>query len=72
MVFELFCHFQEVLILILCHFLQIFGNSIFRLLDNPSDSINLITDKDVLVAYRMLKEEEDYPLIEFIHCDKKK
>lgn len=47
--------------------MQIFGNSILRSLENPNDSLELIRDRDQLVAYILPKDMDDYPLVEFIH-----
>ncbi|KAL6988146.1 ubiquitinyl hydrolase 1 [Sarracenia purpurea var. burkii] len=46
---------------------EIFNNNILRLLDNPSDSIELIRDDDRLVAYRLPKDSESSPLVVFVH-----
>ncbi|XP_022744201.1 ubiquitin carboxyl-terminal hydrolase 8-like isoform X3 [Durio zibethinus] len=46
---------------------EIFKNQIFRLLDEPSDSLALIRDADKLVAYRLPKVNETYPLVVFSH-----
>ncbi|GMJ03788.1 ubiquitin-specific protease 8 [Hibiscus trionum] len=46
---------------------EIYKNQIFRLLDEPSDSLALIRDDDRLVAYRLPKVSETYPLVVFSH-----
>ncbi|KAK8667733.1 hypothetical protein V6N13_007879 [Hibiscus sabdariffa] len=46
---------------------EIYKNQIFRLLDDPSDSLALIRDDDRLVAYRLPKVSETYPLVVFSH-----
>ncbi|XVF07501.1 hypothetical protein REPUB_Repub06bG0144400 [Reevesia pubescens] len=46
---------------------EIYKNQIFRLLDEPSDSLALIRDDDKLVAYRLPKVDETYPLVVFSH-----
>ncbi|EOY08526.1 Ubiquitin-specific protease 8 isoform 3 [Theobroma cacao] len=46
---------------------EIYKNQIFRLLDEPSDSLALIRDDDKLVAYRLPKVSETYPLVVFLH-----
>ncbi|XP_039070266.1 ubiquitin carboxyl-terminal hydrolase 8-like isoform X2 [Hibiscus syriacus] len=46
---------------------EMYKNQIFRLLDDPSDSLALIRDDDRLVAYRLPKVSETYPLVVFSH-----
>ncbi|XWS59355.1 hypothetical protein CRYUN_Cryun08bG0114400 [Craigia yunnanensis] len=46
---------------------EIYKNQIFRLLDEPSDSLALIRDDDKLVAYRLPKVSKIYPLVVFSH-----
>ncbi|XWS66580.1 hypothetical protein CRYUN_Cryun05aG0211800 [Craigia yunnanensis] len=46
---------------------EIYKNQIFRSLDEPSDSLALIRDDDKLVAYRLPKVSETYPLVVFSH-----
>ncbi|XVE96263.1 hypothetical protein REPUB_Repub02eG0205800 [Reevesia pubescens] len=46
---------------------EIYKNQIFRLLDEPSDSLALIRDDDRLVAYRLPKVSETCPLVVFSH-----
>ncbi|XVE61365.1 hypothetical protein DITRI_Ditri06bG0033600 [Diplodiscus trichospermus] len=46
---------------------EIYKNQICRLLDEPSDSLSLIRDDDKLVAYRLPKVSEIYPLVVFSH-----
>ncbi|XVF76057.1 hypothetical protein PTKIN_Ptkin13bG0235800 [Pterospermum kingtungense] len=46
---------------------EIYKNQIFRFLDEPSDSLALIRDDDTLVAYRLPKVSETYPLVVFSH-----
>lgn len=46
---------------------EIYNNSILQPLDNPSGSIELIRDYDKLVAYRLPKDMDGCPLVEFTH-----
>ncbi|XP_059668642.1 ubiquitin carboxyl-terminal hydrolase 8-like [Cornus florida] len=46
---------------------EIFNHHIIRLLDKPSDSIELIRDNDKLVAYRLPIDSEMSPLVAFNH-----
>ncbi|XP_073277721.1 ubiquitin carboxyl-terminal hydrolase 8-like isoform X1 [Primulina huaijiensis] len=46
---------------------EIFNNCIFRILEDPNDSIELIRDHDQLVAYILPKVIDGSPLVEFIH-----
>ncbi|PIN10924.1 Ubiquitin-specific protease [Handroanthus impetiginosus] len=46
---------------------EIYNNSILQILDDPDDSIELIRDKDQLVAYRLSKDMDESPLIVFMH-----
>ncbi|KAK0583770.1 hypothetical protein LWI29_002751 [Acer saccharum] len=46
---------------------EIYKNQIFRLLEEPSDSLELIRDDDKLVAYRLPKDSETSPLVVFMH-----
>lgn len=45
---------------------------IFRLLEDPSDSLALIRDADKLVAYRLPKDFEQSHLVVFLHLEKEK
>ncbi|THG19937.1 hypothetical protein TEA_021558 [Camellia sinensis var. sinensis] len=47
--------------------LQIFNNRILHFLDNSSDTIELIRDNDLLVAYRLPKDSETSSLVVFMH-----
>ncbi|KAL8526927.1 hypothetical protein ACS0TY_015974 [Phlomoides rotata] len=51
---------------------EIFNNSIFRILDAPSDSLDLIRDHDRLVAYRFPKDMDGAPLVVFTHQEQEK
>ncbi|KAJ4705426.1 Ubiquitin carboxyl-terminal hydrolase [Melia azedarach] len=51
---------------------EIYKNKIFRLLDEPSDSLALIRDQDKLVAYRLRKDSETSSLVVFMHQRKEK
>ncbi|KAL1545617.1 ubiquitinyl hydrolase 1 [Salvia divinorum] len=44
---------------------EIYNNSILQALDNPSGSTELIRDYDKLVAYRLPKDVDGCPLVEF-------
>ncbi|KAI7993117.1 Ubiquitin carboxyl-terminal hydrolase 8 [Camellia lanceoleosa] len=46
---------------------EIFNNRILHFLDKPSDSIELIRDNDLLVAYRLPKDSETSSLVVFMH-----
>lgn len=46
---------------------EVYSNRIIRYLEDPSDSISLIRDGDRLAAYRLLKENENLPLVVFTH-----
>ncbi|XP_047960146.1 ubiquitin carboxyl-terminal hydrolase 8-like isoform X1 [Salvia hispanica] len=46
---------------------EIYNNSILQALDNPIGSIELIRDYDKLVAYRLPKDMDGCPLVEFTH-----
>ncbi|MCL7028140.1 hypothetical protein MKW94_026715 [Papaver nudicaule] len=46
---------------------EIYNNRIIRYLEEPSDSLSLIRDDDRLVAYRLVKEHEELPLVVFMH-----
>ncbi|KAL2554151.1 ubiquitin-specific protease 8 [Forsythia ovata] len=46
---------------------EIYNNSIIRILDDPDDSVDLIRDNDQLVAYRLAKDTDGTPLVEFMH-----
>ncbi|XVE75847.1 hypothetical protein DITRI_Ditri12bG0124200 [Diplodiscus trichospermus] len=46
---------------------EVYKNQIFPLLEEPSDSLALIRDDDTLVAYRLPKVSERYPLVVFSH-----
>lgn len=51
----------------LWNFLQIYKNKIFRVFENPSESLGEIRDQDKVVAYRMQKDTETTPLVAFVH-----
>ncbi|KAL5808588.1 hypothetical protein ACOSQ3_029279 [Xanthoceras sorbifolium] len=51
---------------------EIYKNKIFRFLEEPSDSLELIRDDDKLVAYRLPKDSETSPLVVFMHQKKEK
>lgn len=46
---------------------EIYKNRIFRRLSEPSDSVALIRDEDKLVAYRLLKDNKNSPMVVFMH-----
>ncbi|ERM93667.1 ubiquitin carboxyl-terminal hydrolase 8 [Amborella trichopoda] len=46
---------------------EIFSNKILRFLEDPSDSISLIRDADMLAAYRLPTDLEKFPLVVFMH-----
>ncbi|XP_028104595.1 ubiquitin carboxyl-terminal hydrolase 8-like isoform X2 [Camellia sinensis] len=46
---------------------EIFNNRILHFLDNSSDTIELIRDNDLLVAYRLPKDSETSSLVVFMH-----
>lgn len=46
---------------------EIYNNSIFRILEDPNDSVELIRDNDQLVAYRLPQVIDGSPLVEFVH-----
>ncbi|XP_043701545.1 ubiquitin carboxyl-terminal hydrolase 8-like isoform X3 [Telopea speciosissima] len=46
---------------------QIYTNRILRYLEDPSDSLSLIRDDDRLVAYRLPKDLDSFPLVVFMH-----
>ncbi|KAJ1392762.1 Ubiquitin specific protease, conserved site [Sesbania bispinosa] len=46
---------------------EIYKNKIFRVFEEPSDSLADIRDQDKLVAYRMQKYNEASPLVVFMH-----
>ncbi|XP_062082489.1 ubiquitin carboxyl-terminal hydrolase 8 isoform X2 [Humulus lupulus] len=46
---------------------EIYNNRIIRYLEEPADSLSLIRDDDRLVAYRLMKEIEQVPLVVFMH-----
>ncbi|KAK3002883.1 hypothetical protein RJ639_019247 [Escallonia herrerae] len=46
---------------------EIYNNSIIRYLGEPDVSLSLIRDGDRLVAYRLLKDFEKFPLAVFMH-----
>ncbi|XP_020266514.1 ubiquitin carboxyl-terminal hydrolase 8 [Asparagus officinalis] len=46
---------------------EIYGNRIIRYLEDPSDAVSLIRDGDRLAAYKLLKDDENYPLVVFTH-----
>ncbi|KAH6830170.1 ubiquitin-specific protease 8 [Perilla frutescens var. hirtella] len=51
---------------------EIYNNSILQTLDNPNDSIDLIRDYDKLVAYRLPKDKDGCPLVEFTNQQEEK
>lgn len=46
---------------------QVYKNRIFRLLEDPSDSLALIRNEDKLVAYRLPRDSEPSKLIVYVH-----
>lgn len=48
-------------------YLQIYGTSVIRFLDDPTDSIELVRDDDTLVAYRLPKDDDGSRLVVFEH-----
>ncbi|RYQ97733.1 hypothetical protein Ahy_B08g093815 [Arachis hypogaea] len=46
---------------------EVYNNLIIRFLEDPADSLSLIRDADRLVAYRIMKDNGDAPLVIFIH-----
>ncbi|XP_060965987.1 ubiquitin carboxyl-terminal hydrolase 8 isoform X1 [Cannabis sativa] len=46
---------------------EIYNNHIIRYLEEPTDSLSLIRDDDRLVAYRLMKETGQVPLVVFMH-----
>ncbi|GMH29092.1 hypothetical protein Nepgr_030935 [Nepenthes gracilis] len=46
---------------------EVYNNCILRFLEEPSDSLALIRDDDRLVAYRLTKRSEHWPLVVFMH-----
>ncbi|XP_014496181.1 ubiquitin carboxyl-terminal hydrolase 8 [Vigna radiata var. radiata] len=46
---------------------EIYKNKIFRVFENPSESLGEIRDQDKVVAYRMQKDTETTPLVAFVH-----
>ncbi|GAB2272615.1 hypothetical protein Dimus_007437 [Dionaea muscipula] len=46
---------------------EVYNYKIIRFLDDPSDSLALIRDEDYLVAYRLEKGCENWPLVVFMH-----
>lgn len=59
--------FVLILSLILLSYIQVYRNRIFRVLEDPSDSLTDIRDQDKLVAYRVQKYTEGSLLIIFTH-----
>ncbi|KAK6139769.1 hypothetical protein DH2020_026445 [Rehmannia glutinosa] len=57
---------------ILFHFVEIFNNSILRILDDPDDSLELIRDYDQLAAYRLPKDMDGSRLVVFMHQQEEK
>ncbi|XP_076888951.1 ubiquitin carboxyl-terminal hydrolase 8-like [Bidens hawaiensis] len=47
---------------------EIYNNRILHFLDKPGDSIELVRDHDLLVAYRLPKDQDSLPLLVFTHC----
>ncbi|XP_057729496.1 ubiquitin carboxyl-terminal hydrolase 8-like [Arachis stenosperma] len=46
---------------------EVYNSRIIRFLEDPADSLSLIRDADRLVAYRIMKDSGDSPLVIFIH-----
>lgn len=46
---------------------EIYNNRIIRYLEEPADSLSLIRDDDLLVAYRLTKSVDPAPLVVFMH-----
>lgn len=46
---------------------QVYKNRIFRILEDPSDSLALIRNEDQLVAYRLPKDGQSSQLIVYVH-----
>ncbi|MED6135339.1 hypothetical protein PIB30_045528 [Stylosanthes scabra] len=46
---------------------EVYNNRIIRFLEDPADSLSLIRDADRLVAYRIMKDNRDAPLVIFIN-----
>ncbi|KAG0447544.1 hypothetical protein HPP92_028275 [Vanilla planifolia] len=46
---------------------EVYANRIIRWLEDPSDELTLIRDGDTLAAYRLLKVNEELPLVVFTH-----
>lgn len=46
---------------------EVYKNRIFRLLEDPSDSLALIRNEDKLVAYRLPRDSEPSKLIVYVH-----
>ncbi|XP_015873161.1 ubiquitin carboxyl-terminal hydrolase 8 [Ziziphus jujuba] len=46
---------------------EIYNSHIIRYLEEPNDSLSLIRDADRLVAYRLMKDIEQCPLVVFMH-----
>ncbi|KAL5999269.1 hypothetical protein ACLOJK_040719 [Asimina triloba] len=46
---------------------EVYANRIIRFLEEPFDSLSLIRDDDQLVAYRLQKELDNFPLVVFMH-----
>ncbi|XP_042511802.1 ubiquitin carboxyl-terminal hydrolase 8-like [Macadamia integrifolia] len=46
---------------------EIYANRIIRYLEEPADSLSLIRDDDRLVAYRLPKDLDRFPLVVFMH-----
>nr|GMD88018.1 ubiquitin carboxyl-terminal hydrolase 8-like [Ipomoea batatas] len=51
---------------------EIYGSSIIRFLDDPTDSIELVRDVDTLVAYRLPNDDDGSRLVVFQHQCKEK
>ena len=47
--------------------MQVYNYRIIRYLEEPADSLSLIRDGDRLVAYRLAKDDEQVPLVVFMH-----
>ncbi|XP_024985161.1 ubiquitin carboxyl-terminal hydrolase 8-like isoform X2 [Cynara cardunculus var. scolymus] len=46
---------------------EIYNHRVLHFLDKPADSIELVRDYDRLVAYRLPKDEDNFPLVVFTH-----
>ncbi|WCJ40132.1 Ubiquitin carboxyl-terminal hydrolase 8 [Euphorbia peplus] len=46
---------------------EVYNSRIIRYLEEPADSLSLIRDGDRLVAFRLKKDYNDFPLVVFLH-----